>query len=122
MIDEQMKLFAIQVDLENSYSAQIRSLDGLPKIQGSSVEETIMTCLLLKENTVAQRCKTNFKISDSHFACMKAKAASTMGDWPELAQIASKLRRSRNRGPATADWYANYLINTVCSIQLFRQR
>ncbi|KAG0454964.1 hypothetical protein HPP92_024256 [Vanilla planifolia] len=82
--EEHAKLLRLQHELEVSTKQAI--------FVGSSISDTIRTCIVLGNHRAATRVRTEFKVSDKRWYWLKAFALATVRDWDTLEKF-SKERR-----------------------------
>ncbi|CAN8284876.1 unnamed protein product [Cochlearia groenlandica] len=82
--EEHAKLLRIQHDLEASTKQAI--------FVDSSVNDTIRTCIVLRNNRAATKVKTEFKVSDKRWYFLKAFALATIKDWEGLEKFSKEKR------------------------------
>ncbi|CAA7052189.1 unnamed protein product [Microthlaspi erraticum] len=82
--EEHAKLLRIQHELEVSTKQAI--------FVDSSINDTIRTCIVLRNNRAAAKVKSEFKVSDKRWYWLKAFALATIKDWDALEKFSKEKR------------------------------
>ncbi|KAI0515930.1 hypothetical protein KFK09_008601 [Dendrobium nobile] len=82
--EEHAKLLRLQHELEVSTKQSI--------FVGSSISDTIRTCIVLGNHRAALRVRTEFKVSDKRWYWLKAFALATVRDWDSLEKFSKEKR------------------------------
>uniref|UniRef100_A0A1J3HQF2 Protein VACUOLELESS1 n=1 Tax=Noccaea caerulescens TaxID=107243 RepID=A0A1J3HQF2_NOCCA len=82
--EEHAKLLRIQHELEASTKQAI--------FVDSSINDTIRTCIVLRNNRAAAKVKSEFKVSDKRWYWLKAFALATIKDWEALEKFSKEKR------------------------------
>nr|BAJ33734.1 unnamed protein product [Eutrema halophilum] len=82
--EEHAKLLRIQHELEASTKQAI--------FVDSSINDTIRTCIVLRNNRAAAKVKSEFKVSDKRWYFLKAFALATIKDWEALEKFSKEKR------------------------------
>lgn len=77
-------VFRIQHELEASTKQAI--------FVDSSINDTIRTCIVLRNNRAAAKVKSEFKVSDKRWYWLKAFALATIKDWDALEKFSKEKR------------------------------
>lgn len=82
--EEHAKLLRIQHELEASTKQAI--------FVDSSINDTIRTCIVLRNNRAAAKVKSEFKVSDKRWYWLKTFALATIKDWEALEKFSKEKR------------------------------
>ncbi|PKA47623.1 hypothetical protein AXF42_Ash014819 [Apostasia shenzhenica] len=82
--EEHAKLLRLQHELEVSTKQAI--------FVGSSISDTIRTCIVLGNHRAATRVRAEFKVSDKRWYWLKAFALATVRDWDSLEKFSKEKR------------------------------
>ncbi|KAG1346824.1 hypothetical protein COCNU_06G006530 [Cocos nucifera] len=82
--EEHAKLLRLQHELEVSTKQAI--------FVGSSISDTIRTCIVLGNHRAAMRVRAEFKVSEKRWYWLKAFALATVRDWDALEKFSKEKR------------------------------
>ncbi|KAF2582131.1 hypothetical protein F2Q68_00001576 [Brassica cretica] len=102
--EEHAKLLRIQHELEASTKQAI--------FVDSSINDTIRTCIVLRNNRAAAKVKSEFKVSDKRWYWLKTFALATIKDWEALEKF------SKEKRPPTGQFYSLMTLASSTSLGL----